>query len=90
MYARPTSNDIIIPVIYIDYLVITGSAELLIHGVKRKLCQSFVMIDLGLLHYCLGVEVWQQLDDIFVSQSKHAWAMLDKFRMQCVNLHVHL
>lgn len=39
------------------------------------------MTDLGLLHYCLGVEVWQQSHGIFISQSKYARALLDKFRM---------
>ena len=34
------------------------------------------MTDLGLMHYCLGVEVWQQ------SFGKYARALLDKFRMQ--------
>lgn len=40
------------------------------------------MTDLGLMHYCLGVEVWQQSSGIFISQSKYARALLDKFRMQ--------
>ena len=40
------------------------------------------MTDLGLMHYCLGVEVWQQFSGIFISQSKYARALLDKFRMQ--------
>ena len=40
------------------------------------------MADLGLMHYCLDVEVWQQSFGIFISQSKYARALLDKFRMQ--------
>ena len=40
------------------------------------------MIDLGLMHYRLGVEVWQQSFGIFFSQSKYARALLDKFCMQ--------
>ena len=40
------------------------------------------MTDLGLMHYCLGVDVWQQSSSIFISQSKYARALLDKFRMQ--------
>lgn len=39
------------------------------------------MTYLGLLHYCLGVEVWQTTDSIFVSQSKYARSLLDKFKM---------
>ncbi|XP_057849913.1 secreted RxLR effector protein 161-like [Cryptomeria japonica] len=40
------------------------------------------MTDLGFLHYCLGVEVWQTGGSIFISQSKHACSLLDKFQMQ--------
>lgn len=40
------------------------------------------MTDLGLLHYCLGVEVWQTDSNIFLSQSKYARSLLDRFQMQ--------
>eukprot|EP00253_Pinus_taeda_P003502 PITA_03502 len=39
------------------------------------------MTDLGLLHYCLGVELWQT-KNIFLSQSKYARNLVDRFRMQ--------
>eukprot|EP01018_Ginkgo_biloba_P031362 Gb_07934 [translate_table: standard] len=32
----------------------------MIEGVKEDLKKNFEMTDLGLLHYCLGVEVWQR------------------------------
>eukprot|EP00253_Pinus_taeda_P009790 PITA_09790 len=35
-----------------------------------------------LLHYCLGVEVWQTENHIFISQSKYAKNLVDRFRMQ--------
>ena len=40
------------------------------------------MTDLGLMHYCLGVEVWQQSSSLFISRSKYTKALLDKFCMQ--------
>ena len=40
-----------------------------------------IMRDLGLLHYCLGVDVWQTGSNIFISQTKYARSLLDKFRM---------
>ena len=39
------------------------------------------MIDLGLLHYCLGIEVWQKSGEIFVSQQKYAKEILKAFGM---------
>jgi hypothetical protein len=49
--------------------------------VKSNICVVFEMIDLGMLHYCLGVEFWQFDHTIFVSQVKYAIALLEKFRM---------
>jgi len=39
------------------------------------------MTDLGLMHYCLGVEVWQEPDHIFISQSKYTGEILKAFGM---------
>ena len=67
LYIKTTDSDIILLVIYVDDLIITGSSTSLIQGIKQNLCQSFDMTDLGLMHYCLGVEVWQQSSGIFIS-----------------------
>jgi hypothetical protein len=40
--------------------------------------KAFDMIDLDLLHYCLGVEVWEIGSSIFVSQTNCARGLLDK------------
>ena len=34
-----------------------------------------------MMHYFLGLEVWQNLDDIFLSQGKYAVEILKRFRM---------
>eukprot|EP00253_Pinus_taeda_P032099 PITA_32099 len=65
-----------------DDLIITGSSAHLIHEIKQDLCRTFDMTDLGLLHYCLGIEVWQTENNIFLSQSKYAKNLVDRFRMQ--------
>jgi hypothetical protein len=43
--------------------------------------KSFDIIDLGLLHYFLGVEVQQTGSNIFISQTKYARTLLDIFKM---------
>jgi hypothetical protein len=43
--------------------------------------KDFDKTDLGLLHYCLGVEVWLTGSNIFVLQTKYVRSLLDKFRM---------
>jgi hypothetical protein len=39
------------------------------------------MKDLGLMHYFLGLDVWQRSDEIFLSQEKYTIEILKKFRM---------
>eukprot|EP00253_Pinus_taeda_P020762 PITA_20762 len=82
LYIKHTGDDILFVVVYVDDLIITGSSTHLIHGIKQDLCRTFDMTDLGLLHYCLGVEVWQTENHIFLSQCKYAKNLVDKFRMQ--------
>ena len=40
------------------------------------------MKDMGLLHYFLGLEIWQRDGEIFVSQGKYAREILGKFHME--------
>ena len=54
----------------------------MIEQIKSNMSKDFDMIDLGLLHYYLGVEDWQTGSSIFVSQAKYARSLLDKFRME--------
>eukprot|EP00253_Pinus_taeda_P025809 PITA_25809 len=82
LYIKHTGDDILFVVVYVDDLIITSSSAHLIHGIKQDLCKIFDMTDLGLLHYCLGIEVWQIENHIFLSQSKYAKNLVDRFRMQ--------
>jgi hypothetical protein len=39
------------------------------------------MKDLGMMQYFLGLEVWQRIDEIFLSQGKYTIEILKKFGM---------
>ena len=39
------------------------------------------MADLGLMHFCLGIEVWQEEGRTFISQQKYALQILKAFGM---------
>ena len=51
----------------------------LIIDTKRKLSAEFEMKDLGMMHYFLGMEVWQSVDGIFLGQGKYAVEILKRF-----------
>ena len=42
---------------------------------------EFEMKDLGMMHYFLGLEVWQRQDEIFLNQGKHTVEILKRFGM---------
>ena len=48
---------------------------------KKKLAEEFEMKDLGLMHYFLGLEVWQSSEGIFLNQGKYAVEILKRFNM---------
>ena len=43
----------------------------MIADTKRKLTTELEMKDLGMMHYFLGMEVWQSTDGIFLGQGKY-------------------
>jgi hypothetical protein len=65
----------------VDDLFLIGSKKL-ISSCKRDLAVEFKMKDLGLMHYFLGLEVWQKNGHIFLGQGKYVVEILKKFGMQ--------
>jgi hypothetical protein len=61
-------------------LFLCTSEENLITNCKKKLVIEFEM-DLGLMHYFLGLEVWQCPEDIFLNQGKYVVEILKRFDM---------
>ena len=58
LYYLLVGDDPLILVLYVDDLFLTGS-EKLIEEHKEDLALEFEMKDNGLMHYFLGLEVWQ-------------------------------
>eukprot|EP00253_Pinus_taeda_P006615 PITA_06615 len=52
---------------------------------KEDLEREFEMKDMGLMHYFLGMEVWQNDGEVFVSQGKYANEILKRFHMEKCN-----
>ena len=53
--------------LYVDDLFLTGEEKLILDS-KINLTAKFEMKDLGMMHYFLGLEVWQKLGEIVLSQ----------------------
>jgi hypothetical protein len=57
LYYIVVDGEMLMLILYVDYLFITG-AKKLIEGCKRDLASEFDMKDIGLMHCFLGLEVW--------------------------------
>jgi hypothetical protein len=80
LYYKVVDNAPVILLLYVDDLFITGE-EYLIIQCKKELASKFDMKDLGLMHYYLGLEVWQKRGEVFLGQGKYAIKILQKFGM---------
>jgi len=80
LYFKVTDDKPLILVLYVEDLFLTG-ADPLIHECKREMASEFEMKDLGLMHYFLGLEVWQKPGEIFLSQGKYVVKILERFGM---------
>ena len=80
LYYKVEEGNLVILLLYVDDLFVTGE-DVLISNKKRKLAVEFKMKDLGMMHYFLGMEVWNNADGIFLGQGKYAVEILNIFGM---------
>jgi len=71
LYFKVMNDEPMILLLYVDDLFLTRE-ENIITECKKKLTLEFEMKDLGLMHYFLGLEVWESLERIFLNQGKYA------------------
>ena len=80
LYYKVEDDGLMILLIYVDDLFLTCEYKP-INECKKKLTIEFEMKDLGMMHYFLGLQVWQFLDEIFLNQGKYAIEILKRFGM---------
>jgi hypothetical protein len=81
LYYIIRDEDTLILILYVDDLFITG-VEDLITECKLGFASKFEMSDIGLMHYFLGMEVWQEEGHIFLGHGKYAVDILSRFQME--------
>jgi hypothetical protein len=86
LYFKIMDNEPVILLLYVDDLFLTGE-EKLIAECKQRLAAEFEMKDLGLMHYFLGLEVWQSLERIFLNQGEYTVEILKRFdKLECKSM----
>lgn len=80
IYFKISYDDMLILVLLFDDFIIIGEYCLIVKW-KHDLASEFDMKYLGLLHYFLGLEVWQKENYIFLNQRKYTIEILTKIGM---------
>ena len=81
LYFIIVGSDPLILVLYVDNLFLTDGEDL-IALCKVYLDTEFEIVDIGLMHYLLGLEVWYISGEIFLGQGKCAVEILRRFNME--------
>jgi hypothetical protein len=66
-FVKKVGKTVVYLVVYVDDMLITRNNESYIASIKKELKKCFKMIDLGHIHYYLGIEVIQNPKYIFIS-----------------------
>ena len=80
LYFKVEDGRPVMLLLYVDDLFLIGEEEL-IKDAMRIFDIEFEMKYLGMMHYFLGMEVWQSVDGIFLGQGKYVVEILKRFRM---------
>ena len=80
LYDILVRGEPLIPVLHIFDLLIIGSENPIAYC-NRDLTLEFDMNYLGLMHYFIGLEVWQRYGNIFLGQGNYSMEILKRFRM---------
>jgi hypothetical protein len=80
LYFKIMNDELVILLLYVDDLFLTGE-EKIITECKKRLASKFEMKGIGLIHYFLGLEVWQSPERIFLNQGKYTVEILNRFDM---------
>ena len=75
LYYKVVDDGIMILLVYVDGMFLRGEDNPIVE------CKNNLVAMLGMMHYFLGLEVWQYLDEIFLNQGKYTVEILKRFGM---------
>ena len=82
LYKRIETDKLLIIVIYVDDIIFGTNEESMSHNFSLVMQQEFEMSLLGELTYFLGLQVQQNKDGIFLSQTKYLKQILKRYGME--------
>jgi histone deacetylase 1/2 len=81
LFVLQCTEDTTFLLLYIDDIVLTASSTQLLDRITTSLHSEFAMMDMGSLHYFLGIAVTRDSSGMHLSQAKYAAEILDNAGM---------
>lgn len=81
LFVKHVGSQIVVLLLYVDDIILTGSASAAILQVIQALSTEFDITDLGSLHFFLGIQITHTSTGLFLSQSKYVEELLLKSEM---------
>ena len=78
-------SNILIVALFVDDLIFTANNGNIIEEFKMEMMKKYEMSDMGMLHYFLGIEIFQEDDGVFIFQKRYVQRILKKFGMYGCN-----
>ncbi|KAI3753423.1 hypothetical protein L2E82_25475 [Cichorium intybus] len=79
LYTKQDKDIFVVLLVYVDDIVLTGNNEQEIESVKVFLKSQFLIKDLGVLRYFLGIEIVKTNNGLCLSQRKYCLELLYEF-----------
>ena len=80
IYFKVEGERPVMLLLYVDDLFLKGKEELF-KDARMRFATGFKMKYLGIMHYLIGMEVWNNANDIFLGQGNYAVELLKKFKI---------
>ena len=81
LFVKHQGTDILIVMLYVDDIIFAGSCENMVEAFKNDMTKKYEMSDMGLLRHFLGMEIYQDKENIFICQRNYAEKILRTFGM---------
>jgi hypothetical protein len=81
LFVKHVGSQIVVLLLYVDDIILIGSASAAILQVIQALSTEFDITDLGSLHFFLGIQITHTSTGLFLSQSKYIEDLLIKSEM---------
>ena len=82
MYTKIEGDNLLIIVVYVDDIIFGSNEESMSQNFAFVMQQKFEMSLLGELTYFLGLQVQQNKENVFLSQTKYLKKILKKYGME--------